>query len=536
MCRPVLPRRWSPWFLAGALASAAITVTISWAGEVRGDQAWHADVQAACAASAASGRPVLAVFEASWDAAATGPAADVLSNAEVKAVVEACFEPVRLDVDQHAALARELAVEHVPAARVLDHEATVLAGFDCPASPSAFVAAAARAAQVAATTSASPNAATTAAAEATDDFGVRQGPKAHETAAAVSQKVRQLANFADGDPSNPSVSDRFAGAAAPVAPATDPVVGSRYAEPLTSPALASTSPALASTPPALASTSPALASTSPAWPAERAFVAPPAQEPAAPIAAPPATASIAVQPASSTPWLAGTPAAAGPGAAPAAAADPSPPAAQGAGVAADAATTTEGGSQSAAKPATGFWAAIQKPLSVFAKKPASDPNPAAAGAESIPSPPTMPPATPQSPAALAAGAPVPDTLGPMPLGLEGYCPVTVVERGSWVEGRPQWGARHRGRTYLFSGPEQQQAFLSDPDRYAPALSGDDPVLAFESGRSEPGRRAYGVSYQSRMYLFSSPESRAAFTADPDRYTARVMIAEGAASADGVRRV
>ncbi len=123
----------------------------------------------------------------------------------------------------------------------------------------------------------------------------------------------------------------------------------------------------------------------------------------------------------------------------------------------------------------------------------------------------------------------------MPLGLEGYCPVTLVERGSWVEGRAQWGVRHRGRTYLFAGPEQKQAFLASPDRYAPALSGDDPVIAFESGRSEPGRRAYGVTYQSRMYLFSTPETRAAFSADPGRYTARVMIAEGLVAADGTRR-
>jgi len=150
----------------------------------------------------------------------------------------------------------------------------------------------------------------------------------------------------------------------------------------------------------------------------------------------------------------------------------------------------------------------------------------------------MPPARPQSPAAvvasgkLAATQNIPTT---MPLGMEGYCPVTVVERGTWVEGRPQWGARHRGRTYLFAGPEQQQAFMADPDRYAPALSGDDPVLAFQSGRSEPGRRAYGVTYQSRMYLFSSPETRAAFSADPDRYTSRVLIAEGRVPVDGVRR-
>lgn len=141
-----------------------------------------------------------------------------------------------------------------------------------------------------------------------------------------------------------------------------------------------------------------------------------------------------------------------------------------------------------------------------------------------------------SAAVAASAAPTGrDLHGSMPLGLEGYCPVTLGERGTWVEGRAQWGVRHRGRTYLFAGPEQQQAFLTSPDRYSPALSGDDPVVAFESGRSEPGRRAYGVTYQARMYLFATPETRATFSADPGRYTARVLIAEGVVAADSPRR-
>jgi len=155
-------------------------------------------------------------------------------------------------------------------------------------------------------------------------------------------------------------------------------------------------------------------------------------------------------------------------------------------------------------------------------------------------PPKMPAARPQSQAAVVAGAaatapPAADSHGSMPLGLEGYCPVTIADRGMWVEGRAQWGVRHRGRTYLFAGPEQQQAFLTTPDRYAPALSGDDPVLAFDSGTAEPGRRAYGVTYQSRMYLFASPETRAAFAADPARYTTRVQLAEGLPAPEAPRR-
>ena len=139
--------------------------------------------------------------------------------------------------------------------------------------------------------------------------------------------------------------------------------------------------------------------------------------------------------------------------------------------------------------------------------------------------------TPETTTAAATPA-EPDTFGSMPVGLEGYCPVTLAERGAWVEGRAQWGVRHRGRTYLFASVDQQKAFLADPDRYAPALSGDDPVLAFDAGKSTPGQRRYGVTYQSRTYLFTSPETRDAFAANPQRYTSGAMVAENRGPANG----
>jgi YHS domain-containing protein len=502
MFRPIRspsPTSWLPPL--GRALTAAVILAVT-AGAARAELAWHADLDAARAACGASGKPVLVVFQASWDSAAD-PATDVLSSPEVEAVVAACFEPVRLDVDKHGDLARQLAVEHVPAARVLDRDAALLASFDCPATPSEFVASAARAAQVAAAGNSPGAAASTAVAS--DAFSGR-GRTEHETASAVSAKVRQLSDFADGQPSAAPEATAHRDVAAALA-APPAAVGIRYSEP----------PA-----------APALAAAPPPWRTQPS--APVAADPVAPAAAPtspPLQASLEPQPSAPTSWLAGSQPA------PATATSPSSPTQQGAAAAAvtatDQAAAQAPATEPAAKPQSGFWATMQKPWSIFTKsstKPAIEP-PAP--------PPTLPPARPQWPAALARTEPAADQHGPMPLGLEGYCPVTVVERGSWVEGRPQWGARHRGRTYLFAGPEQQQAFLADPDRYAPALSGDDPVLAFESGRSEPGRRAYGVSYQSRMYLFSSPESRAAFTSDPDRYTSRVMIAEGTAPADGIRR-
>jgi YHS domain-containing protein len=168
-------------------------------------------------------------------------------------------------------------------------------------------------------------------------------------------------------------------------------------------------------------------------------------------------------------------------------------------------------------------AALQKPFSLFSKPAAAKPTPSSENATAS--------ASTQAPAAPVAAA-EPDTYGSMPVGLEGYCPVTLAERGAWVEGRAQWGARHRGRTYLFASAEQQKAFLADPDRYAPALSGDDPVLAFDVGKSTPGQRRYGVTYQSRTYLFSSTETRDAFAANPQRYTSGATVAENRRPANG----
>ena len=118
-----------------------------------------------------------------------------------------------------------------------------------------------------------------------------------------------------------------------------------------------------------------------------------------------------------------------------------------------------------------------------------------------------------------------DAFGVLPVCLDGCCPVTLREKGVWFEGNPQYGARHRGRTYLFAGPLEQQAFLAAPDRYAPALAGDDPVLAMDLGRKTAGQRIYGVTYESRVYLFASPETRDVFSKSPERYAGRVAVAE-----------
>jgi len=467
------------------IATAAVAVAALQAGA---EVSWHADLQAAKTAARDSRKPVLALFTAAWVETEADVAAQTLSHPEAAALVDACFEPVKVDVEAHPELARSLGVSRVPAACILAADGRLLTAFECPADPAAFVATAGRAAQEAAVANATPatdalaGALAEKRAEATD-LGAAGGfadPKPDANRGSISlltEKVRHLSTFADGS---------GARSEAAVAPRTE--------EQATATAPAQTAPQLPATPPA--------------WPARQPAAAPDAVPPQQTthrlvIEPAPATPGATVADAASPSWL-----------------DPTRPATAPAAASESSATISDAPAAPPKSAASSFLAALQKPFSIFSRSPAAAPPPAA--------PTTMPPARPVSPASATtplAGTET-DTVGSMPLGLEGYCPVTLVQKSVWAEGRAQWGVRHRGRTYLFAGAEQQAAFLANPDRYAPALSGDDPVLAFEGGKSAPGRRNFGVTYQSRMYLFASPETRATFTADPDRYVTRVDLAEG----------
>ena len=120
----------------------------------------------------------------------------------------------------------------------------------------------------------------------------------------------------------------------------------------------------------------------------------------------------------------------------------------------------------------------------------------------------------QNQAAQAATGPSPPQFG-----LDGFCPVTLVEKKAWKFGDRRWGAVHLGITYLFSGLEEQQKFLKNPDRYSPVCRGNDIVMLLEKGQSVPGARKHGVSFAGRIYLFSSQDSLDAFTKEPRRYIA-----------------
>ncbi|MFN0020984.1 MAG: thioredoxin family protein [Pirellulaceae bacterium] len=134
-------------------------------------------------------------------------------------------------------------------------------------------------------------------------------------------------------------------------------------------------------------------------------------------------------------------------------------------------------------------------------------------------------ATFQDPGDITARQPIQNQFIPVkdapPVGLEGFCPVSLKEAGKWKKGDKQYGAIHRGRTYLFASAAEQQKFLADPDSYSPVLSGADPVIFAEQGQLVDGNRNFGVALpngeRSEMYFFATPESRDRFEKNPRQY-------------------
>jgi len=111
------------------------------------------------------------------------------------------------------------------------------------------------------------------------------------------------------------------------------------------------------------------------------------------------------------------------------------------------------------------------------------------------------------------------------IGLQGHCPVTISEQHKWTKGDPQFGAMHRGKTYLFASAAEQQKFLANPDKYTPVIGGNDPVVMYHEGRYIAGTPALGAMYKKRMYLFSTPAAKAEFESNPNKYEQAVSMAE-----------
>ena len=104
-----------------------------------------------------------------------------------------------------------------------------------------------------------------------------------------------------------------------------------------------------------------------------------------------------------------------------------------------------------------------------------------------------------------------------PVALDGFCPVELLQNEQWVSGDPSMTAVYRGRTYMFAGSDQRKQFKADPVRHTPRFSGHDPVLVVDGRRRVLGKTDYCVTYEGRLYMFSSSVTLSRFRQNPTRY-------------------
>ena len=116
------------------------------------------------------------------------------------------------------------------------------------------------------------------------------------------------------------------------------------------------------------------------------------------------------------------------------------------------------------------------------------------------------------------------------LAIQGYCAVSVVNRGQWVEGKPELGVIHLGRLYLFADKQAMDLFLDDPVPFTPMLNEIDVVRFFEERKIVPGKREWGLKdpTYNRMFFFADEAAMNHFWNEYERYTgAAIQVMEQA---------
>jgi len=450
---------------------------------------WQHDIESAKALAKQSGRLVLVHFWSPNCGPCLALENTVFNQPGVAGAVETYYVPVKLNAEEHAAIAQQFGVTRIPSDVVLTATGNMVGKMVSPPTPTAYVA---ELKQVATRMGAKPTPFDNAAAEAPQPAIINDAYAKLD----VSEKAKPLAvSPFQGEPGDPYAKSQF----------------------LTPPATLANSNPTALTAPNQTAPSSQVAGYTPAayqQPAAPAQTAPVSNVPAAtanPYATVPAPDRYATAAPTPQPGRVDNPYAF--------AAPPLPTVA-----------TSE--------PITKFTqpAATAPPAAAAPPVIATTTAAAKAAPVSAPSAPPITPITPIAPeppqVAANSGGTVatPDgrilPAGAPPLGFEGFSPVAMRKSWKWEPGDPKWGAIHRGRTYWFTSQAEQQEFLANPDYYSPALSGIDPVLAIDHHQAVPGKREHSIDYDNQFYLFSSEASLQQFTSNPERYSSGVRQAMG----------
>ena len=105
--------------------------------------------------------------------------------------------------------------------------------------------------------------------------------------------------------------------------------------------------------------------------------------------------------------------------------------------------------------------------------------------------------------------------------LDGYCAVSLSQQAKWIKGNTEITTEYDGAVFRFVSVEAQNAFVVNPELYAPVLRGFDVVELLTSHREVVGSRKFGGWYHGRIFLFTSAENYEKFQHNPDLYAFQI---------------
>lgn len=112
------------------------------------------------------------------------------------------------------------------------------------------------------------------------------------------------------------------------------------------------------------------------------------------------------------------------------------------------------------------------------------------------------------------------------IGLDGYCPVCVVEHRKWEKGNPAITSTFDGVSYQFPSQAIKAKFDANPQKYVPALNGDCIVCYEKLGKRVAGSVQHPALHNGRLYLFPGERERQAFLAEPEAFEDTDLAANG----------
>jgi YHS domain-containing protein len=99
------------------------------------------------------------------------------------------------------------------------------------------------------------------------------------------------------------------------------------------------------------------------------------------------------------------------------------------------------------------------------------------------------------------------------IALGGFDPVAYFVEADAVRGKADFEHTYAGVVWRFRNEGNRAAFAADPKVYMPRFGGHDPV-AVARGVGVPGDPRLWLIVEGRLYLFYTPEARAAFGDNP----------------------